>query len=356
MTRARIPSHMRIECCIQERRLIDNGPQAAAAERAGFDGVWTLENAHDVFARLIVAAQSTSRVELTTAIAVAFARNPMSTAIMAWDLQELSGGRFTLGLGTQVKAHIERRFSMPWSHPAPRMREFLLAIRAIWNTWSSGDPLDFRGDFYTHTLMSPVFDPGPNPCGPPKLLLAAVGEHMVRVSGEVADGLICHPFHTELQLREQVIPTLVRALADAQRARASFEVSVPVMVVTGHTQEEMQHMRNRVAEDIGFHASTPAYRHVLDLHGWGALQDEARALVKAGRWNELPGLVDDEVLRTFAVVGEPAALPRLLGERYRGIADRLSFYPPEFNDPELFGPMIAELQKIPTGALESTDA
>ncbi len=347
---------MKIECCIQGEHLVDNGPQAAAAEQAGFDGVWTLENAHDVFFRLLVAGQHTERVELTTAIAVAFARNPMTVAISAWDLQELSRGRFVLGLGAQVKAHIERRFSMPWSKPAARMREYVLALRAIWASWSDGTRLDFHGDFYTHTLMSPVFDPGPNPYGPPKIFLAGVGDRMTAVAGEVADGFICHPFHTVDYLRDVTLPVLGRGLDASGRSRADFEISIPVMVVTGRDDEEVERVRRRVAQDIGFHSSTPAYRGVLEQHGWGELHDQARAMVKQGRWDDLPDLVDDDVLETFAVVGEPHVLPGLLAKRYAHIADRLSFYPPEHNDHELLDPLLAQLQAIPTGAAEASDA
>ncbi|MGZ5402907.1 MAG: TIGR03617 family F420-dependent LLM class oxidoreductase, partial [Aeromicrobium sp.] len=217
---------MKIDCCIQGARLADNIGLAVAAERVGFDGVWTLENSHDVFYRLLVAGEHTHSIELSTAIAVAFARSPMTVAISAWDLQEFTHGRFVLGLGTQVKAHIERRFSMPWSQPAARMREFVLALRAIWKSWNEGSPLDFRGDFYTHTLMSPVFDPGPNPSGIPKVTLAGVGRRMTQVAAEVADGFICHPFHTPEFLKMVTLPTLMQGLAAADRTRSEFRINV----------------------------------------------------------------------------------------------------------------------------------
>ena len=236
---------------------------ATRAEDDGFDGVWCAETGHDPFLPLLLAAEHTERVELGTGIAVAFARNPMSMAVVANDLQAYSRGRFMLGLGSQIKPHIEKRYSMPWSHPAPRIREYILALRTIWGAWNTGEKLRFRGDFYTHTLMTPMFDPGPNPFGTPKVFLAAVGERMTEVAGEVADGLLAHGFTTERYMREVTMPALERGLARAGRTRAEIEVSYPAMIVTGEDDAEMDKAAAAVKAQLAFYGSTPAYLPVL---------------------------------------------------------------------------------------------
>ena len=259
------------------------GEAAAAAEGAGYDGVWSAETSHDPFFPLLLAAERTSRMELGTGIAVAFARNPMNLAQIAWDLQSYSQGRFLLGLGSQIKPHITKRFSMEWSHPAPRMREFILAMRAIWDSWNDGTKLDFQGDFYTHTLMTPFFNPGPNPHGNAKVFLAGVGELMTEVAGETCDGFLCHGFTTERYLREVTVPALERGLARSGRTLADLEISGPAFVVTGATEEDMAASAVATRRQIAFYGSTPAYRGVLDLHGWGDLQPELNAMSKRGR-------------------------------------------------------------------------
>src|ERR1019366_4796383 len=247
---------------------------AKQAELVGYDGFWVPETGHDPFLPLVLAAEHTERIKLGTGIAVAFARNPMNLAVMANDLQTLSQGRFLLGLGSQIKPHIEKRFSMPWSHPAPRMRELILAIRAIWATWDTGEKLDFRGEFYTHTLMTPFFVPEKNPYGHPKILLAAVGELMTEVAGEVGDGLLVHGFSTERYIREVTLPALERGAAKAGKSRADLTVSYPGFVVTGATEADVAAAAQAVRQQIAFYGSTPAYRPVLELHGWGDLQTE----------------------------------------------------------------------------------
>jgi probable F420-dependent oxidoreductase len=310
------------------------GDAARELEEQGYDGVWSVETNHDPFFPLLLASQATERVELGTGIAVAFARNPMTLAQTAWDLQSASGGRFVLGLGSQIKPHITKRFSMPWSQPAARMREMILAIRAIWVSWNEGTKLDFRGDFYTHTLMTPFFDPGPNPHGNAKIFLAGVGEKMTEAAGEVADGFLCHGFTTERYLREVTLPALERGAAKADRTLADIEISGPAFVVTGTTEEEMARSAAGTKQQIAFYGSTPAYRPVLDLHGWGGLQDELNRLSKEGRWKEMGDLVDDEVLHTFAVVGEPEQIAGGLHDRYGDVVDRISFYAPYKSDPQ----------------------
>lgn len=299
---------------------------ARAAEADGYDGVWVGETTHDALLGCTLAGRATSSVQVGTGIAIAFARSPMTLAIGANDLQLLTGGRFVLGLGSQVKAHITRRFSMPWSSPAPRMREFVLAVRAIWRSWQEGVPLDFAGDFYTHTLMPPFFDPGPNPHGPPPVFLAAVGDHMTRVAGEIADGLLCHGFTTERYLREVTLPNLEAGRRAAGASMDGFQISGLPFVVTGETEEAMAAAARATREQIAFYASTPSYRPVLDVHGWGELQTELTALSKAGRWAEMADRIDDDVLRAFAVVAEPAGVAAEIRRRYGDLFTRLHLY------------------------------
>ena len=320
------------------------GASARELQDAGYNGIWTAETNHDPFFPLLLGAQTTDSVDLGTAIAVAFARSPMTLASTAWDLQAFSGGRFILGLGSQIKPHIEKRFSMPWSHPAPRMREFISAMRAIWDCWQNDAKLDFRGDFYTHTLMTPFFDPGPNPFGPPRVFLAGVGELMTEVAGEVCDGFICHGFTTERYLREVTIPALERGLAKSGRARADFQISGPAFVVTGSDEDELERSKQATRQQIAFYGSTPAYRGVLELHGWGDLQPERNSLSKQGNWVQMGELIDDEILDTFAVVAEPDRIATEFRARYGDIVDRLSFYAPYKSDPSTWLPVIAALQ------------
>jgi probable F420-dependent oxidoreductase len=315
--------------------------QAEEAEALGYDGLWCAETGHDPFVALAIASQHTKRVALGTGIAVAFARNPMTTAMAANDLQLVSKGRFMLGLGSQVRAHIERRFSMPWSRPAARMREFVLALRAIWTAWNEGGRLQFRGEFYTHTLMTPFFSPGPNPYGAPKVFVAAVGERMTEVAGEVGDGMLVHGFTTERYLREVTMPALARGLAKAGRRREDFEVSYPGFVVTGETDDEIKAAAQAVKAQIAFYGSTPAYRPVLELHGWGALGDELHALSLKGEWTKMAELIDDEVLETFAVVAPLEEVPAAVTARFGGLVDRFSFYMPYRVEPERWRRLLA---------------
>jgi probable F420-dependent oxidoreductase len=313
------------------------GEQAAELEAAGYAGAWTAETAHDPFLPLAVAAKATSEIELGTSIAVAFARNPMLLANIGWDLQTLSQGRFVLGLGSQIKPHITKRFSMEWSHPAARMREMIQAIRAIWDTWLNGTPLQFRGDFYRHTLMTPFFTPDASDLGDlglPKIFLAGVGELMTEVAGEVCDGFLCHGFTTEKYLREVTIPALRRGRDKAGKTMDDFEVVGPSFVVTGATDEDMAMAVAGTRQQIAFYGSTPAYRGVLEIHGWGGLQDELNALSKQGKWAEMGELVDDEILNTFAVVAAPEDVAPELGRRYADVISRISFYAPYQSDPE----------------------
>ena len=320
---------------------------AKEVEAAGYAGAWTAETSHDPFLPLLLAAEHTETLELGTSIAVAFARNPMTLANTAWDLQAYSGGRFILGLGSQIKPHITKRFSMEWSHPAPRMREMVLAMRAIWNTWLTGEKLDFRGEFYTHTLMTPFFTPNPSELdgfGPPKVFLAGVGALMTEVAGEVCDGFLCHGFTTEKYLREVTIPALERGRAKAGKTMEGFEIMGPSFVVTGNNDEELEAAATATRQQIAFYGSTPAYRNVLEIHGWGSLQDELNALSKQGEWAKMGTLIDDEILNTFAVVGEPERIAPELTNRYGDVIQRISFYAPYASDPDRWAAVMAALQ------------
>ncbi len=306
----------------------DVGTEARELELAGYDGAWSAETGHDPLLILAGAATATTTLELGTGIVVAFARSPMITATMANDVQLLSRGRLLLGLGSQIKPHIEKRYSMPWSHPAPRMREYVLALRAIWSCWNEGTALNFRGEFYRHTLMSPFFNPGPNPFGAPKVYLAAVGELMTEVAGEVADGLLVHPFSTERYIREVTLPALERGLAKSGRDFKDFPISFSGLVATGDTDEELADAIRGVRGQIAFYGSTPAYRGVLELHGWGELQSELNALSKSGEWTKMGELIDDDVLNAFSVVAAPKEVGGVVRERLDDVISRFGIYSP----------------------------
>lgn len=304
-------------------------------------GLFVAEAAHDPLVALAVAAVSSERIELGTSVAVAFARTPMELAYSAYDVQRLSGGRFILGLGSQIKPHITRRFAMPWSQPADRMAEYVRALRAIWGSWQTGEPLAFDGDFYQHTLMPPLFSPGPLEVPSPRVWVAAVGPRMVEVAGAVADGIICHPLLSRSYLEEVLAPQVHASRTAHGRADAPFEFSTLVLVATGRTEEQLAAAVRGVRHQIGFYASTPAYAAVLEHHGWGDLHTEANALTKAGRWSDLAGLVDDEVLATFAVVGELDTVGQAFRDRFAGIADRATTSMPYDADERLALDVIA---------------
>ena len=297
---------------------------AAAAEAAGYDGIFTGEVNNDAFLPLALAAASTERIDIGSAIAVAFSRSPMSVAYIANDLQRLSRGRLVLGLGTQVKAHITRRFSMPWGRPAAQMREFVLALRATWRCWSEGESLEFDGEFYRHTLMPPTFMPSPHPYGPPAVYVAGVGDAMTRVAGEVADGFLCHGFTTERWIRERTVPALEEGRRRAGASMDGFTVKAAIFLATG-SDAEIEAEIAAIRSHLSFYASTPAYQPVLDLHGWGDLGPELTRLSKEGRWSEMGRLIDDEVVDAFAIVAPLEDVPQRLAERCAGIVNRVSF-------------------------------
>jgi probable F420-dependent oxidoreductase len=313
---------------------------AAAAEDHGYDGFGASETRHDVFTSLTLAARATSRITLQSAIAVAFARNPMSVAILANDLQLISEGRFQLGLGSQVQPHIERRFAMPWSHPAARMEEFIAAIRAVWHTWATGDRLVFRGAFYQHTLMTDFFNPGPIAYGNPPVFLAAVGERMTAVAGRVADGLMVHSFTTERYLRERTLPVL----RDARGKLDDFTLCLPALVVLGADEAARAKAEKAVRGQIAFYGSTPSYRGVLDQHGWGDLYERLNPMSRRQAWAEMGDAIGDDVLDAFAVSGDAAAVAAGLRTRFGDIVDRISLYMPYDADPAQVAAVTAALR------------
>jgi len=301
---------------------------ARAAEDIGFDALWSSETQHDPFLPLVLAAEHSSRIQLGTAIAVAFARNPMNVAYMAWDLAAYSGGRFILGLGTQVKGHIQRRFSMPWDAPAPRLREFILALRAIWDCWQNGTPLNFRGEFYKHTLMTPFFNPGPIEHPHIPIFIAGVNKYLCRLAGELCDGFHVHPFHSAKYLREHIIPNIEKGLALSGRTRTDIQLTAPVFVISGEDEAELKAARESARTQIAFYASTPSYRPVLECHGWGEVGERLSRMAARGKWGEMPVQITDEMLEVFAVTGRWEELPALIQARYDGLLDRVMYYLP----------------------------
>lgn len=314
-------------------------------ERLGYDGAFSFEAKLDPFLPLALAAEHTTTLRLGTALAIGFARTPMTLAEAAWGLQSISGGRFVLGLGSQVRPHIEKRFSMPWSKPAARMREMVLALKAIFAAWQQGEALDFQGEFYTHSIMIPAFDPGPNPFGPPPVFTGGVGPLMTAVAGEVADGFFTHPFVTRKSLLEQTVPALERGLARSGRTRRDLEIICPTLTVTADGEEEFERVKLAARKHLAFYGSTPAYRPTLACHGWDALHDELNRLSKQGRWDDMTGLVDDEILETIAVVGPRDRMAGLLRERLEGIADGVSLTHNRAPDPTHWADVVRDLRR-----------
>lgn len=322
---------------------------AAALEAGGYDGILVPETGHDPFMHSLQATLATQRVATGISVAIAFARSPMTMAASAYDLAGYSQGRFLLGLGSQIKPHIERRFSMPWSHPAARMREFILALRAIWASWQDGAKLDFAGEFYTHTLMTPFFAPKAHRFGPPPVYLAGVGPLMTGVAGEVADGFFFHPLTTERYLAEVTLPTLRAGREKAGKAAGDsaldgFTIAGPAFVAVGRDDAELEAAIAGTKRQLAFYSSTPAYRGVLDLHGWGDLQPQLTRMSKENRWDEMGALISDEMVAAFSVVGTPTEAARGLRERWSGVAQRISLYAPYKSDPALWPEVLAALR------------
>jgi probable F420-dependent oxidoreductase len=301
--------------------LVDIADEARELEQLDADIATSLELGHDPLLQLALAATGTTRIGLMTSIAVAFARSPMTLALAAHDVNALSGGRLMLGIGSQIKPHIEKRYSMPWSHPAARMREYVLALKAIWACWYEGKALDFRGEYYHHTLMTPMFTPPDRACGAPPVLVAAVGPLMSENAAEVADGILLHSFTTEEYVRTVTVPAIEAGLARSGRSRADFMIVGGPFFVTGSTAEEFARVKRAACNQIAFYASTPAYRGVLDSIGYGELQPELTALSKAGKWAEMGQRIDATLLDKLALVGEPHEIGQKLRQRFGGVFD-----------------------------------
>lgn len=309
------------------------GQAAGASARlrsAGFDGAFTFEGPNDVFFPLVEAVSS--GLDLYTNVAIAFPRSPMHLAHMAWDLQRASNGRFSLGLGTQVKRHVEDRYSATWTRPVARMRELVTAIKAIFASWQDGTPLKFEGEFFHHTYLPPQFRPGPLEWGPPPIWVGAVGPVLTRTVAEVADGLLVHPFHSEAFLHDHTLPAVERGLAAAQRRRDDFSLIADVIVCCGADDQQQAAADAGVRMLLAFYGSTPAYAPVLERHGWGDAQPQLAALVREGRWGDMPSVVDDDMLATLSVRGTPDEVAAELVRRYDGVADRIGFYLPYQHD------------------------
>jgi probable F420-dependent oxidoreductase len=301
---------------------------ARAAEALGFAGLWTSETKHDAFLPLAIAADETEEIQLGTSVAIAFSRSSMEVAQTAWDLQALSDGRFILGLGTQVKAHIKRRFSMPWDKPVARLREYIGALRAIWASFQTGEPLNFEGEFYRHTLMTPFFNPGPIEHPEIPVYIAGVNTRLAALAGELCDGFHVHPFHSPEYVRRTVKPAIAEGAKKGGRDPGEVELVTSVFVVTRENDEEIGEQREKMRAQISFYASTPTYRTVLEAHGWEEAGERLGKLARDKKWDEMPKLITGEMLDAFCVEAAPDEVGPALEERYEGLIDRVALYTP----------------------------
>jgi len=316
---------------------------ARKVEALGFDCLWSSETQHDPFLPLAVAATTTSTIKLGTAIAVVFPRSPMVLAHIAWDLQKASGGRFILGLGTQVKGHNERRFSVKFESPGPKLREAVLALRAIWDTWQNGTKLGFKGRFYRFDLMTPFFNPGPIPHPRIPIYVAGVNRYICRVAGEVCEGLHVHPFNSPKYLREYVHPAVAEGLAQAGRTRAGFTFTTSTFAVVGDTEQELEQNRQTIRQQIAFYASTRTYEPVLAAHRWQDLVPHLHRKSVEGDWKGMADLITDEMVDTYAVTGSYDTIGARIRERYASLLDRTALYQPY--QPGLDDPRLPQLVK-----------
>jgi probable F420-dependent oxidoreductase len=321
-------SDMKLDLSIRSYDLGAVGQYARKAQELGYDCLWSSETQHDPFLPLAVAATVTSSIKVGTSIAVAFPRSPMILAYTAWDLQKASAGRFILGLGSQVKAHNLRRFSVPFESPGPKLREVILALHAIWECWQNGTPLKFEGQFYKFDLMTPFFNPGPIAHPKIPVYIAGVNQYMCRMAGEVCDGLHVHPFHTPQYLRECVQPAVNEGLQSSRRSRKDFTYATASFVVVGNSEGERARNAAAVKQQIAFYGSTRTYEPVLALHGWKGIAQELHRRSLQGDWTGMASLITDEMLDTFAVSGTYASVGRKLRERYSGLLDRVALYQP----------------------------
>jgi len=319
---------MKIDAALLVHDLNQMPAVARFADDAGFDGIWTFETSHEPFLPLVLAAEHSSRLSLGTSIAVAFARSPTILAQIAWDLARFSRGRFILGLGTQVKGHNERRFGVKWENPVEKMREVILAVRAIWDCWQNRTRLNFQGQFFKLNLMTPFFSPEPHQYHRIPIFVAGVNRRMCQLAGELCEGFHAHPLHSARYLRERVLPNIEIGLMQSGRQRHSIEISSSIFVIPTDNPAEAAKYESEIREQISFYASTPPYRPVFDLEGWGNAADELKALASRGKWSEMPALITDEMLDRFALRGTWVDLPEKVLKKYDGLLDRVSYYFP----------------------------
>jgi probable F420-dependent oxidoreductase len=338
---------MRVFTMLPMRHWQEAGPFAAAAEAAGFDAVMTVELGHDVFTPLAFAALATQHIELTPSIAVAFPRSPTVTASQAWDLQANSNGRFVLGLGSQVRGHNERRFGIPWSPPAPRLRDYVRALRAIWHCWETGDKLDYRGEHYNLTLMTPDFSPEPTGLPMVPVTIAAVGEAMLRVAGEVCDGVRLHPLCSRRYLEEVALPRIAEGMQRGGRSRANFDVFGGGFVVTGPDEATVARGLERARKRVAFYGSTRSYLPILSLHGLGELGQKLHAMSLVGRWGEMATEVPDEVVRIFAACGTYGEIAKAIDARFGGLADSIELDFPAGTPAGLQRELLDDIRRTP---------
>jgi probable F420-dependent oxidoreductase len=327
---------MKLDMILTVRSVAEAAGIAKTAEELGFDGLWSIETQHDPFLPLALATTTTNKINLGTAIALAFPRSPMSLAYTAWDLHAASKGRFILGLGTQVKGHNEQRYSVKWGAPGPKLREIVRALHAIWDCWQTGAPLNFKGEYYQFTLMPPAFKPEPLPYSRVPIFIAGVNPYMCRLAGELCDGFHAHPFHTAKYLREAVLPQIEAGAQKTGRRRTDITVSTSSFVIMGDSKQEMDKGRELVRQQIAFYASTRTYKPVLDVHGWGDVCARLNEKAAKGQWAAMASDITDEMLNEFAVTGSTAEVPQLLKAKYDGLLDRVALYhegSPGYSDP-----------------------
>ncbi|MGH3090432.1 MAG: LLM class F420-dependent oxidoreductase, partial [Rubrobacteraceae bacterium] len=313
---------------VEGKNLKDTDAIARAADELGFSGIIASETKHDSFLPLAIAANGTRNLDLLTSVAIAFSRSPMETAQTAWDLQNLSDGRFILGLGTQVKPHITRRFSMPWDRPVARLKDYIGAMRAIWESFQTEGSLKYEGEFYQHTLMTPFFNPGPIDHPEIPVYIAGVNESLCRLAGEVCDGFHVHPFHSPEYVRQVVKPAIEDGAARSGHSSDEIKLATAVFVITGENEEQIAEQREKMRSQTAFYASTPTYRTVLEAHGWGEVGEKLSGLAREKKWREMPFHITDEMLGAFAVEASPDEVGPALREKYEGLMDRVALYMP----------------------------
>ncbi|MGA3399286.1 MAG: TIGR03617 family F420-dependent LLM class oxidoreductase [Acetobacteraceae bacterium] len=339
---------MRVLNTLPQDDLRETAAAARAAEAAGYDGLLTMENKHDPFLAHAIAAVNTQRIELGTSVAIAFPRSPMVVANASWDLQVASRGRFVLGIGPQIRPHNERRFSVPWTPPVPRLREYVQAIRAIWTTWETGETLRFEGQHYTFTLMPPYFMPPSFGMKMVPVTLAAVGRYSLRLAGEVADGVRLHGFCTRRYLTDEILPRLQEGLEKSGRSREHFEITGGGFIATGPDDAAVASAIEVVRSRIAFYGSTPGYWPVLALHGLGDLGRELNAMSKDGKWSEMASRVSDDVVRLFAAIGTHQEIAGAIAARFGGLSDALSLRPDAQTGGDVPSDLIQDIKRIPT--------